>query len=184
MSQQLDSGAFADDTRQHRWLEPGRVHPGAHLVADEPARHPRRSPNLEPRPGEGVRIRLVERDTGCRRRTTCGSCTTCSRAPEDHFNSHEETFDEFVFRLRGEYWTAGTTGGSPSSSTVAAERRSKMKSGPGGRGRRARRQLRRLPRCARQPPAAAVSPSRCWPGSSPTPPPGGGGHVGLEVDAE
>ena len=39
--QQIDTGAFADDERQHRWLAAGRLHPGAHLVADDAAGHSR-----------------------------------------------------------------------------------------------------------------------------------------------
>ena len=36
--QQIDTGAFADDERQHRWLAAGGLHQGPHLVADEAAR--------------------------------------------------------------------------------------------------------------------------------------------------
>ena len=99
--QQIDSGAFADDTRQHRWLERA----GYTLVrtwwqmtrpvtADEA--------DLDNEPGEGVRIRLVEREgAGMPSEDDLRIVhDVLESAFEDHFNSHEETFDEFVFRLR------------------------------------------------------------------------------------
>ncbi len=99
--QQIDSGAFADDTRQHRWLESA----GYALVrtwwqmtrpvtADEV--------DLDNEPGEGVRIRLVEREgAGMPAEDDLRIVhDVLESAFADHFNSHEETFDEFVFRLR------------------------------------------------------------------------------------
>jgi ribosomal protein S18 acetylase RimI-like enzyme len=99
--QQLDSGSFEDDRRQTRWLEragyrlvrtwwqmsrpvqPGEVSLGAQLR-------------------DGVRIRLVERQ-GDDLPSTEDLRTVhdvLETAFEDHFNAHEETFDEFAFRLR------------------------------------------------------------------------------------
>ena len=63
--QQIDTGAFADDERQHRWLAGGRLRAGAHLVADEPAGHRRPRPRWCPTRSAGSRtawsFRLVRR---------------------------------------------------------------------------------------------------------------------------
>ena len=103
--QQIDTGAFAEDDRQHRWLEKSgfekvrtwfqQTRPvtadEAGLVPD-PARWER----------EGVTIRLV-------RRTADGLPDAVDlhavhqvleAAFRDHFNSWEETFNEFEHRLR------------------------------------------------------------------------------------
>ena len=99
--QQIDSGAFADDARQHRWLE----HSGfarmrswwqmtRPVTADEA--------DLDSGTRPGVRIRLVERQgTGMPSESDLRVVhDVLESAFADHFNSHEETFDEFVFRLR------------------------------------------------------------------------------------
>ena len=58
--QQIDSGAFADDDRQHRLAGAGRLRAGPHLVADEPPGRPPDEADLRRRASsEGVRIRLV-----------------------------------------------------------------------------------------------------------------------------
>ncbi len=99
--QQIDSGAFADDDRQHRWLEAAgfaRVRTWWQMsrpVSPDEA-------DLDSEVREGVRIRLVERQGGGMPseedlRTVHD---VLESAFADHFNSHEETFDEFVFRLR------------------------------------------------------------------------------------
>ncbi|MGA9748286.1 MAG: N-acetyltransferase, partial [Nocardioides sp.] len=99
--QQIDSGAFADDTRQHRWLEQA----GYTLVRTwwqmtRPVTS--EDADLDNEPGEGVRIRLVEREgAGMPSEDDLRIVhDVLESAFEDHFNSHEETFDEFVFRLR------------------------------------------------------------------------------------
>ena len=81
----------------------------------------------------------------------------------DHFNCHEETFDEFLFRLREDpghrwdhWWIAELVDGDepePAGALVGA-----VSEGSGGR---ARRQLRRVHRRARRAPAAAAWRSRC-----------------------
>jgi GNAT superfamily N-acetyltransferase len=103
--QQIDTGAFAEDARQHAWLEAAgfrRVRRWLQMsrpVAPEEA-------DLVPDPAEWtqgrVRIRLV-------RRTPDGLPDAVDvqaihrvleEAFRDHFNSWEETFPEFVHRLR------------------------------------------------------------------------------------
>ena len=99
--QQIDTGAFADDTRQHRWLERAgydRVRTWWQMSrpvapGDE---------DLAPEPDRGVLIRPVMRQGGGMPdeddlRTVHD---ILEAAFADHFNSHEESFDEFVFRLR------------------------------------------------------------------------------------
>ncbi|MGZ5416538.1 MAG: GNAT family N-acetyltransferase [Nocardioides sp.] len=99
--QQVDSGAFADDTRQHRWLEGAGFtkvrtwwQMSRPVSADEA--------DLDSEVGEGVRIRQVERQgTGMPSEEDLRIVhDVLESAFADHFNSHEETFDEFVFRLR------------------------------------------------------------------------------------
>jgi mycothiol synthase len=99
--QQIDSGAFADDDRQQRWLAGsgyGRVRSwwqmSRPVSADEA--------DLDSEPGPGVRIRQVERQgSGMPSEDDLRIVhDVLESAFADHFNSHEETFDEFVFRLR------------------------------------------------------------------------------------
>ncbi len=100
-TQQIDSGAFADDTRQHRWLErAGFTQVRTWWQMSRPVT-PDES-DLDSEPGDGVRIRLVEREgTGMPSEDDLRIVhDVLESAFEDHFNSHEETFDEFVFRLR------------------------------------------------------------------------------------
>jgi ribosomal protein S18 acetylase RimI-like enzyme len=99
--QQVDSGAFADDARQHRWLaragfekvrtwwQMTRAVSGADTGAATGA-------------GPGVRIRRVRRlGTGQPDEDDLRTVhDILESAFADHFNSHEETFDEFVSRLR------------------------------------------------------------------------------------
>jgi ribosomal protein S18 acetylase RimI-like enzyme len=99
--QQIDSGAFAGDERQHRWLADAGYRKvrtwwqmTRPVAADEA--------DLDSEAGKGVRIRPVSRDGGGMPdeddlRTVHDILES---AFADHFNSHEETFDEFLFRLR------------------------------------------------------------------------------------
>jgi mycothiol synthase len=99
--QQIDSGAFADDVRQHRWLQrAGYEHVRTWWQMSRPVRP--EDAELDAGPGPGVRIRLVERE-GAGIPSEADLRTVhdiLERAFTDHFNSHEETFDEFVSRLR------------------------------------------------------------------------------------
>ncbi len=99
--QQIDSGAYAADERQHGWLRRAgfeKVRTWWQMsrpVSSEEA-------GLEPEVGAGVRIRPVEREGSGMPGE--GDLRTVHDILEsafaDHFNSHEETFDEFVSRLR------------------------------------------------------------------------------------
>ncbi len=100
-AQQIDSGAFADDARQQRWLERAGFSKvrtwwqmSRPVTPDEA--------DLETDAGDGVRIRQVERQgTGMPPEDDLRIVhDVLESAFADHFNSHEETFDEFVFRLR------------------------------------------------------------------------------------
>lgn len=100
-TQQIDAGAFADDPRQHRWLEAAgyeRVRTwwqmSRPVTPDEGT--------MDPEAGEGVRIRQVEREgRGMPDEDDLRTVhDILESAFADHFNSHEETFDEFIFRLR------------------------------------------------------------------------------------
>jgi mycothiol synthase len=99
--QQIDTGAFAEDERQQRWLRrAGYRHVrtwwqmSRPVVPDEA--------DLDPGLKEGVRIRQVERlGSGMPSEDDLRVVhDVLESAFADHFNSHEETFDEFVFRLR------------------------------------------------------------------------------------
>ncbi|MEP7090205.1 MAG: N-acetyltransferase [Nocardioidaceae bacterium] len=99
--QQVDSGAFAEDERQHRWLRSAgfeRVRTWWQMSravgADDEA--------LDTEVREGVRIRRVRRQgTGMPDEDDLRTVhDILESAFADHFNSHQETFDEFVSRLR------------------------------------------------------------------------------------
>ena len=99
--QQIDSGAFADDTRQHRWLERA----GYDKVRNwwqmnrpvEPG-----DADLAPEPDRGVIVRPVMREGGGMpdQNDLRTVHDILESAFADHFNHAEETFDEFIFRLR------------------------------------------------------------------------------------
>lgn len=99
--QQLDSGAFAADRRQHRWLtRHGFTKARTWWQMSRPVTP--EEADLPAGTRAGVRIRLVElREEGA---PDEGDLRTIHDVLEtsfaDHFNSHEETFDEFVSRLR------------------------------------------------------------------------------------
>jgi mycothiol synthase len=129
--QQIDSGAFAGDERQHRWLARAgfeKVRTWWQMsrpVTPEEA-------DLDAGVREGVRIRLVERQgTGMPSEEDLRTVhDILESAFADHFNSHEETFDEFVFRLREDpghrwdhWWIAELVDGAepePAGALVAA----------------------------------------------------------------
>jgi ribosomal protein S18 acetylase RimI-like enzyme len=104
--QQIDTGAFADDERQHRWLSSSGfdkvrtwwqmsrpVDPAEAGLVDSPESWEK---------GEVV-FRLVRRDgdSGMPDETDLRELhQVLEGAFVDHFNSSEETFEEFLFRLR------------------------------------------------------------------------------------
>ncbi len=99
--QQIDSGAFADDERQHRWLgAAGFEHVRTWWQMSRPV--DAGEADLDAEVKEGVRIRPVERQgTGLPAEDDLRTVhDILESAFADHFNSHEETFDEFLARLR------------------------------------------------------------------------------------
>jgi mycothiol synthase len=100
-SQQIDSGAFADDSRQHRWLARAGFEKVRTWWQMSRAVTPDEC-DLDSETGEGVNIRLVERQgTGMPSEDDLRIVHDILESSfADHFNAHEETFDEFVFRLR------------------------------------------------------------------------------------
>ena len=139
--QQIDSGAFAADERQHRWLERAgfeKVRTWWQMsrpVTPEEA-------DLAPGVGAGVRIRPVGRQgSGMPDEDDLRTVhDILESAFADHFNSHEETFDEFVTRLRADpghrwdhWWIAELVDGSrvePAGALVGAV--SESSDGPDG----------------------------------------------------
>jgi ribosomal protein S18 acetylase RimI-like enzyme len=119
--QQIDSGAFADDDRQHRWLErAGFAQVRTWWQMSRPVEPGEADLDAEVR--QGVRIRPVERQgTGMPADDDLRTVhDILESAFADHFNSHEETFDEFVSRLREDpghrwdhWWIAELDGDEP-----------------------------------------------------------------------
>lgn len=99
-TQQIDTGAFAEDARQQRWLaEAGFEHVRTWWQMSRPVL----PGDVDvPGPKQGVRIRGVERATdGMPVQDDLRAVhDILEDAFADHFNSHTETFDEFLTRLR------------------------------------------------------------------------------------
>jgi ribosomal protein S18 acetylase RimI-like enzyme len=128
-SGQLDSGAFAGDERQHRWLtKAGYAHVRTWWQMSRPVEAAEGEPGAFPEPKPGVVVRQVigedgEPDTDDLRRVH----DVLEAAFTDHFNYHEETFDEFVERLRADpghawdhWWLAEVEDGEPAGALVAS----------------------------------------------------------------
>ncbi len=103
-STQLDAGAFADDERQHRWLAvAGYGHVRTWWQMSRPVRPEEGQQGAFPAPKEGVVVRLVEQEAPGARPSE-GDLRAVHDVLEesftDHFNYHEESFDEFVERQR------------------------------------------------------------------------------------
>ncbi len=114
--QQIDSGAFADDERQHRWLRAGGFEKVRTWWQMTPAGHSRRG--RHGRGGQGGRAHPAgtsARAAGCPTRTTFAPCTTCwrarSRTTSTTTRRPSTSSSSGCARTRA---TAGTTGGSPS----------------------------------------------------------------------
>ena len=125
--QQIDSGSFAEDERQHAWLADAgfdrvrtwwqmsrSVEPAEAELVPDPARWER----------QGVVFRLVQREGGPESggRPDEADLRAIHEVLEgaftDHFNSSEETFHEFIRRLREDpghrwdhWWIAEITDG-------------------------------------------------------------------------
>jgi len=97
---QLDSGAFAEDSRQQRWLAAAALE---HVRSWWQMSRPVDPAKQLTEPGPGVIIRNVGRDaeTGLPLQSDLQAIhDVLETSFTDHFNYHEETFDEFVSRLR------------------------------------------------------------------------------------
>ncbi len=100
---QLDSGAYADDERQRRWLAAaGYRQTRTWLQMSRPVRPEEAEPGALPEPRGGVTIRRVlKHDNGL---PVAADLQTVHRMLEesfaDHFNSYRESFPEFLSRLR------------------------------------------------------------------------------------
>ncbi|MXG89783.1 GNAT family N-acetyltransferase [Nocardioides sp. YIM 123512] len=123
--QQIDTGAYVDDERQHRWLAAAGfaqvrtwwqmsrpVTADEAGLVDDPARWER----------DGVVVRLADGEDDWR--TVHEVLET---AFTDHFNSKPETFDEFLFRLREDpghrwdHWWLALLGDQPVGALVATD---------------------------------------------------------------
>ncbi|WP_134772484.1 GNAT family N-acetyltransferase [Ornithinimicrobium flavum] len=130
-SAQLDSGAFADDPRQQRWLtEAGYANVREWWQMTRPVD---RQADAEPpalRPG--VEIRRVRRDDGVGmplEEDLRAVHLVLEQSFADHFNSYRETFEEFVSRLREDpghrwdHWWLATVDGEPAGALVGTVQR-------------------------------------------------------------
>ncbi len=103
--QQIDTGSFADDERQHRWLADGgfdRVRTWWQMSRSVEADEAELVPDPARWERKGVVFRLVERQgDGLPSEADLRAIhDVLEGAFTDHFNSAEETFDEFIHRLR------------------------------------------------------------------------------------
>ncbi len=103
--QQIDTGAFADDDRQHRFLEgAGFTKVRTWWQMSRPVTADEATLVADPAGWErkGVRFRLVGREDDGMPDESCLRAVhdVLEGAFTDHFNSAEETFDEFIHRLR------------------------------------------------------------------------------------
>ena len=125
---QLDSGAFADDERQQRWLRAA----GYEHVRDwwQMTRPVDRTVDAgTPELREGVEIFRVRQDDGVGmpdEEDLRAVHLVLEESFADHFNSYRETFDEFVSRLREDpghrwdHWWLATVDGEPAGAVVAS----------------------------------------------------------------
>ena len=107
--QQIDTGSFADDERQHGWLADAgfeRVRTWWQMSRSLEAAEAELVPDPARWERKGVVFRLVEREGGPDsdgmpdERDLRAVHDVLEGAFTDHFNSAEETFDEFIHRLR------------------------------------------------------------------------------------
>jgi GNAT superfamily N-acetyltransferase len=103
--QQIDTGAFADDDRQHRFLEGAgftKVRTWWQMSRPVTSDEATLVPDPVAWERKGVRFRLVGREDDGMPDESCLRAVhdVLEGAFTDHFNSAEETFDEFIHRLR------------------------------------------------------------------------------------
>ncbi|RYV51643.1 GNAT family N-acetyltransferase [Pengzhenrongella frigida] len=100
---QMDSGAFADDARQQRWLaNAGFTHTRTWWQMSRPVTPADAAPEGRSEPHPGVVVRRVRlADDGLPAQVDLITVhDVLEEAFTDHFNHHVETFDEFTSRLR------------------------------------------------------------------------------------
>lgn len=97
----LDSGAYADDSRQQGWLTTAGFRQTRTWLQMTRAVDPAEATSL-PGPREGVTVRLVDRhDDGLPVAQDLQDVhRVLEESFEDHFSSYRESFPEFVMRLR------------------------------------------------------------------------------------
>ncbi len=121
----MDSGAFAEDERQQRWLRDA----GFDLVRHwwQMSRPVEPSEAAAPTLRQGVVVRRVRRDDAGgmpQERDLRDVHDVLEASFADHFNSYRETFDEFVGRLREDpahrwdHWWIATVDGKPAGALV------------------------------------------------------------------
>jgi ribosomal protein S18 acetylase RimI-like enzyme len=140
--QQIDTGAFADDERQHRWLEDAgftRVRTWWQMSRSVQAGEAELVPDAARWESRGVVFRPVERQgDGMPSEADLRAIhDVLEGAFTDHFNSAEETFDEFIHRLREDpghrwdhWWLAELEDGEPAGALVGTV--SESATGPDG----------------------------------------------------
>ncbi|WP_153396078.1 GNAT family N-acetyltransferase [Ornithinicoccus halotolerans] len=124
---QLDSGAFAGDSRQQRWLgRAGYRHVRNWWQMSRPVTPAEGSP---PEPDAGVEVRRVRREeaAGMPEESDLRAVHHVLEASfTDHFNSHREDFEEFLTRLREDpghrwdHWWLALVDGEPAGALVAS----------------------------------------------------------------
>ncbi len=132
VEQQIDSGAFDGDERQHGWLaRAGFARVRSWWQMSRPVTPD--EADLDARVRPGVRLRPVTRTAdGMPDEADLRTVHQVLEAAfDDHFNSHAETFEEFVSRLREDpghrwdhWWVAELTSGpapEPAGALVASE---------------------------------------------------------------
>jgi ribosomal protein S18 acetylase RimI-like enzyme len=119
---QLDAGAFAGDARKHRWLAAaGYEHVRTWWQMERPVAAAEGEPGAFPEPQEGVVVRQVVGDGGEPSEADLRAVhDVLETAFTDHFNYHEESFDEFLERQQQEvghawdhWWLGEVEGGEP-----------------------------------------------------------------------
>ena len=149
--QQIDTGSFADDERQHAWLADAgfeRVRTWWQMSRSVEAAEAELVPDPARWERKGVVFRLVERQGGpdSAGMPDEGDLRAVHDVLEgaftDHFNSTEETFDEFIHRLREDpghrwdhWWLAEIVdgdGGAPEPAGALVGTVSESATGPDG----------------------------------------------------
>jgi GNAT superfamily N-acetyltransferase len=142
VEQQIDTGAFADDDRQHGWLlEAGfrKVRTWWQMSRSVEAEEAELVPDPARWERKGVVFRLVERQgDGLPAEADLRAVhDVLEGAFTDHFNSAEETLQEFVHRLREDpghrwdhWWLAELEDGEPAGALVGTV--SESATGPAG----------------------------------------------------